>query len=108
MTASVKSSGTQTATLTTEHRLATVTDPGCYGLQIDVNALVDGETLEIFVYGIVLAAGTERQIDHFLIENATSDKIKYTLFYVSPISIGFAIKQTGGTGRSFPWSVNQA
>ena len=60
MTVSVKTSNSQTATITTEHDLATVTDPGVYVLVVDIAAMVAGDVTELRIYGKARSSDTER------------------------------------------------
>ena len=103
---SLNASGTQTATLTTEHTLATITTPiGIYQLFVDAAALADGETLRLRVKYKVLTGGTERVLQEAIYVNAQADPIKVSLPIVSDISFVATLTQTGGTGRAFPWKI---
>jgi hypothetical protein len=103
--ATVIASGTQTATLTTEHTLATVTDPGTYQLKVDTAALVNGETLRLQVKSRVLSGGTDRLEYDAVFMHAQGEPIKSSIPVLSPFQCVFTLTQTGGTGRAFPWSV---
>ena len=103
------SSGTQTASIGTEHFLADVDEAGVFTFHVDANALVAGDVLELRVYQMVLTSGTAR-----LQQIATYMGVQEILIKVSdPISneladsqsLRFSLKQTFGTGRSFPWKV---
>ena len=59
----VDASGTQTATISTEHSLATVSVAGEYELKVDIDALAAGATpdiIELRVKTNILTGGTER------------------------------------------------
>ncbi|MDH5452679.1 MAG: hypothetical protein OEX14_04925, partial [Paracoccaceae bacterium] len=60
MAASVNTSGSQTATLTTEHTLATVSTAGTFQLAVDAANLVNGETVTLRIYGKARSTDTER------------------------------------------------
>ena|SRR6266496_1072133 len=102
----LEASGTQTATIGTEHSLATLTGAKVYTLFVDCFNLVDGERVELRVYYTPLSAGTERLMHPVLvIENAQASPIKQSLPIPSDISCRFTLKQVTGTGRAFPWKV---
>jgi hypothetical protein len=114
VTASSAANGTQTATITTEHVLggAAITTPGTYQLVVDLNAMLGGSSpdiLELRVYSKALSGGTERVADvHAFTGAQTSSPLFVSKPYMCPAYIKFTLKQTAGTGRSFPWSANVA
>jgi hypothetical protein len=102
-------SGTQVTSISTEHFVADVDEPGVYTFHVDVNALAAGDVLEVRVYQMVLMGGTARE-EQFMVYNGVQDiKIKRS----EPISneltdsesLRFSIKQTFGSSRSIPWKV---
>jgi hypothetical protein len=107
MAVSEHASGTQTATINTEHFLGT--DPeatdGAFQFVVNVENLVRGDTLEIRVYEAALSTdGASLQVAMWPLVNEQADKL-----FVSPAMLllhrwRFSIKQTTGTGRSFKWS----
>jgi hypothetical protein len=101
----VETSGTQSATVGTEHTLATVTGAKVLVLIVDTANLALGETLELRVKIKVLTAGTVRQAYMAAYQHAQSDPIKFSIPVPSPFSADFTLKQTSGTGRSYDWSV---
>lgn len=100
--------GTQTATIGVEHTLNTTTpvvEPGTYQLYVDVAAMLSGDTLEIRVKEKVRSGGTQR-----LATMDTLSGVQAEPAWVSPALIllhgaDFTVKQTAGTGRSYPWSI---
>ena len=60
MSVSAFGSGTQTATVTTEHTLSDVNVAGSFLLEVDTVNMVDGDVLELRVYAMVLTGGTRR------------------------------------------------
>lgn len=98
-------SGTQTATLTTEHDLATDTANHNYVLVVDAAALVAGETLELRLYTKVLSGGTERLAYTAIYQHVQGEPAKYSPPVPADISLRATLKQTGGTGRAFPWKL---
>lgn len=104
-----EASGTQAATVTTEHSLATVTTAKVLVFTVDVNALVGGATPDIVELRIkrkVLTGGTARQeIICTAVGGLVVNPIVVQVPAVSMFSCEFTLKQTQGTGRSFDWSV---
>ena len=104
-------SGTQTAVIGTEHFLANVNEAGVFTLHVDKHAMAAGDVLELRVYQMVLTGGTARvwKTYTFYGAQAADDAI----FISDPVSnqltdaqsLRFSLKQTFGTGRSFPWKV---
>lgn len=110
MAVSVKTSGSITATLTTEHTLATVTDAGVYQLVVDVNAMTGGATpdiLELRYYGKARSGDTERLEAVHTLAGAQSLPLFRAFPVVSPHHLKVTLKQTQGTGRAYPWAVYQ-
>jgi len=105
MSWTLSSSGTQTATINTEHTLATLTTNGTFVLEVDTSAMVSGDVLELRAYGKTLTAGTERTRYTATYVGVQSDALKDSLPIPSDISTKFTLKQTAGTGRAFPWKV---
>lgn len=102
-----KTSGAQTATINTEHTLATVTDAGIYVLRVDLANLAAGDVLELRLYAKARDA-------------TDSERLMYSASYgpilpahlltdsVPVVSAGYfkvTLKQTAGTGRAWPWVV---
>ena len=103
--------GTQTATVTTEHFLASVNEAGVYTCHIDTVNMAAGDVLELRVYQMVLTSGTQR-VAYFTAYSGvqpTDDKIKVSVPISNELtdanSLRFSLKQTFGTGRDFPWKV---
>lgn len=102
-------SGTQTATVGTEHTLASVNEAGVYTLHVDLVNLATGDIVELRVKQVVLSAGVAQVVYQHAWHGAqpTDD----TLAVSMPISNDLAevgalvmtLKQTHGTGRAFPW-----
>ena len=98
-------SGTQTATIGTEHTLDTDTTGKTYVLKVDTGAMVLGDVLELRLKTIVLSGGTEREayIAHYA--HVQAQPQKYSVPIPEDISIKATLKQTAGTGRAFPWKL---
>ncbi len=97
--------GTQAATISTEHTLATVTTAGVYVLRVDVNALVNGDRLTLRAKVKALSGGTTRQLFAAVLEHAQADKIVDSIPVPIAHEVVFTLQQNAGTGRSFDWSV---
>ena len=110
MALSVTDSGSQTATVTTEHTLSTQTGANVFQLAVDVNAMVGGTTpdiLEIREYGKARSSDTERLMKVYSLVGVQSQALFQTVPRISPHHIKYTLKQTQGTGRAFPWAVYQ-
>lgn len=107
MAVSVNTSGSQTATISTEHTLATVTTAGIFQLYVDVAALVAGDIVELRCYGKARSTDTERLLYGPISIGpiVPGQLLVPSPAVVSPHSCKFTLKQTAGTGRSFPWAV---
>lgn len=106
MTVSVKTSGSQTATISTEHDLATVTDAGVYVVAVDLAALVGGDEVTLKIYGKARSSDTERLI--FAGSYGPSpvpSPLAMSVPVVSPHHMRVTLTQTAGTGRAYPWAV---
>lgn len=101
----LEASGTQTATLTTEHTLATLTGTQNYVLVVDTANLANNETLELKIYSKVLSAGSERLVYQRRFKHAQAEPIKVSIPVPSDVSWKATLTQTGGTGRSYDWKV---
>lgn len=98
-------SGTQAATISTEHTLVTDTSNRNYYCGVDLGAMQLGDVTEIRVYGILLSAGAERLLDYRVFANVQEEKIQRFGPYPENISIKYTLTQTAGTGRSYPWNL---
>lgn len=109
MAVTILASGSQTATVNTEHVLntAATTAAGIYQLKVDLGALVAADIVELRLYGKVRSTDTER-----LLWGPASygPIVPSVLIAVSPADICAAswkatLKQVSGTGRAFPWAI---
>lgn len=103
-------SGTQTATINTEHTL-NATSPntvdGVYQFWVDTANMVAGDTLELRVKEKVISAGTQRLVYLATQVGATLEKAQVIPSVVLLHGWDFTLKQTTGTGRDFPWSIRK-
>src|SRR4030066_540849 len=103
----VEASGTQTATISTEHTLATVSTAKTLVLLVDVNAMVNADELELRVKTKMLSGGTTRVAYKASYKHAqpADDLIKISIPIPRDQEAVFTLKQVAGTGRAFPWKV---
>lgn len=102
---SVASSGTQSASINTKHSLYATTTAGTYSLLVDTNNMVLGDTLELYIDVAFASGGTRRQTYNIPYSHAQGDPGKISVPVIAPYGAEFHLKQTAGTGRSFPWCV---
>ncbi len=105
MAASVYDSNSQTATLTNEHPLVTVTAAGTYQLVVDAANLVNGEYLTLRIYGKARSTDSERLLHEMTYAHVQTCPLITSIPIVSPHHSKFTLEQNGGTGRAFPWAV---
>lgn len=104
-------SGTQSATIGTEHTLSTVEGAAIFLLVVDTGAMMNGsggtpaDQLELSIKTICLAGGTEREAYVGYFVGVQKEPVKFSVPVPSDISIRFTLKQVDGTGRSYPWKV---
>lgn len=104
-------SGTQAASIGTEHFLANVNEAGVYTFHVDTVNIAAGDALELRVYQMILTGGTAR-VAYFVMYSgaqSTDDLIKISVPISNELtdaqSLRFSLKQTYGTGRNYPWKV---
>ncbi len=104
-------SGTQVAVIGTEHILSSIAIAGVFTSHVDLNAMQAGDTLELRVYRKVLAGGVSRPFKLLSFTGAQgadaqiSDGDPFGNELAEADGLKFTLKQTVGTGRSFPWKV---
>jgi len=104
----LESSGTQTATLTTEHTLgAPLTGSKMYQASVDCSALVADEILTVRVKTKVLTGGVTRVVQTltFNAQDAIVNPILLAAPFLSDQEYVVTLEQNNGTGRAFPWKV---
>ena len=111
MSVTTYASGTQTASISTEHTLADISTAGTFIFEVDTNAMASGDTLELRVYKKVLSGGTLRvaYMTSYTGAQLTDDIYKISVPFsndlVEAASARCTLKQTAGTGRAYPWKV---
>lgn len=108
MPVSVATSGTQTATLATDHTVVTQTAPAggaVYQLRARLHNLANGErvTLRVMVDGAT--GGVLDTLFDVTFSNAQGDPYKDSPAVAVPAGaqLRVILRQEGGTGRAFPW-----
>ena len=111
MTVAAFGSGTQSATVTTEHFLASVNEAGVYTFHVDLVNMVAGDEVELRIYQMVLTGGTQRvaYLERFQGAQPTDGLIAISVPISNELTdtnaLRFSLKQTLGTSRNFPWKV---
>lgn len=105
MSLSIVNSGTQSATLDTEHVLDNDTTGKTYVLVVDCGAMVDGDVVVFRIKTKVLAGGTLRLAYSATYAHLQGDPNKYSVPVPADVEIECTLEQTDGTGRSFPWKL---
>jgi hypothetical protein len=104
--------GSQTATINTEHTLNTTTPEttdGIYQVFIDIDAMALGDITEIRVKEKARTGDTQRTcLKAVLAHDPSADDN----LWVSPALVlmngwDVTLKQTAGTGRAYPWSIRK-
>jgi len=107
MSWAVDSSGTQTASIGTEHSLATPTTVATYVLSVDMVNLALGDLVEIRCYDMVDGSNyREMWMKSYQHGQGTASAKVFPPMAVTT-QAKFTLKQTAGTGRAFPWSVRR-
>lgn len=101
----VEASGTQTATVPTEHTLATITTSDVLILVVDTSNMVNGDAVELRVKRKVLSSGSEALAWFARYKHVQGDPVKVSIPIPSPHEAVFTLNQTDGSSRNFPWSV---
>jgi len=108
-------SGTQTATINTEHFLSSPNVAGKFKLTLDLSNMVAGDYVEIRAYAIAITGGTSRVswMEAFQgLQSADAVNPQFQDIWNSLTdtnSVRFSLKQTlpSGGGRNFPWRVDK-
>lgn len=108
MAVTEKTGGSQTATISTEHVLATVTDAGIYVLRVDLGNLAAGDIVELRVYSKCRnATDSERLKDGPVTFGPVvpDEKLPDSIPVLATGHYKVTLKQVAGTGRAFPWVI---
>ena len=102
---SSNSNGSQTASISTEHTLATITTSGSFVLGVDLNAMALGDVVTLRVKLKVRSVGTTRLVYEVTYAHNQSPPNVLSLPVVSTNEVVFTLEQSAGTGRAFPWEI---
>lgn len=111
MAVTAQGTGTQTAVIGTEHTLLDIAVAGTFTFHVDTVNMAAGDLVELRVYQIVLTGGTRRvaYLQRYSDAQATDDLIKISVPISNELTdsgaLRFTLKQTQGTGESYPWKV---
>lgn len=111
MAVTAQSTGTQTATIGTEHTLLDVAVAGTFTLHVDCINMAAGDMLELRVYQIVLTGGTRRvaykssRVDAQPADDMIAISVPISNELTDAGSLRFTLKQVLGTGRAYDWKV---
>lgn len=105
---SVVGSGTQAATISTEHSLTQQTTTGIFVLEVDVSAMQSGDTLILRLKDKVLSGGASG-----ITQQATLTGVQDVVHWRSDaipvdVEIVATLLQSAGVGRSYPWKLIRA
>ena len=103
MALAIVGSGTQAATIGTEHTLVTSTTGKTYVFVVDTNAMLNGDVLELRAKTKVLSGSVSRLAYIASFAHVQAMPNKYSPPVPANIEIVCTLKQTAGTGRSFDW-----
>jgi hypothetical protein len=98
-------SGTQTATLDTEHTLDTETGAGVYVLVVDTANMANGDVVILRLKTKALTGATSRLAYQATYANVQGEPNKYSIPVPVDTEIIATLEQTDGTGRNFPWNL---
>ncbi len=105
-------SGTQSATVGTEHTLSSISTAGVFQLVVDLSNLAAGDVVEIRHKRRVLSGGTllgaggpTLYVDAQAAEDAVHESAPFGNDLTSVVGVEFTLKQVAGTAKSFPWKV---
>ncbi len=107
-----KAAGAQTATVTTEHELTSITDAGNYMLIVDCTNMVLGDRVVLRLKGDSRAAETGSEITIYstaFTDAQGEEQMKHSpvIPCVASAQVVFTLDQSHGTSRVFDWSVVQ-
>lgn len=107
MALSVKASGSQTATLNTNHTLLATADSGVYVFVVDAANLANGETLILTITRPARSLDPARVAYTAVFQHALGSPLLLSPPVPCPVGGDFVLRQEGGTGRAYPWSIEQ-
>jgi hypothetical protein len=98
-------SGTQSATVPTEHELDAWTASNVRVLAVELNNMVAGDIVELRIYMKDGVAGTDRVVWKATYANAQEINFAQSPPIATPFGGKATLNQTAGTSRDFDWHV---
>lgn len=105
MTVASESTGTQTATVTTEHTLVSPSSAKTRVLLVDLSNMVAGDILELRINAKIVTGGTARLAYIATFSGVAGEPAVPSVPVPMPWGGSFTLKQTAGTSRNYDWSV---
>lgn len=99
------SNGSQTATVTTEHTLGTITTSGSFVLGVDADAMVLGDELILRAKLKIRSTGTTRLCYEAKYTHVQGSPAIVSIPIASTNEVVFTLEQSAGTSRAFPWEI---
>lgn len=105
--ATTKADGSQTAVISTEHTLSTITDAGSYVLGVDLSNMALGDKLTLRIKTKVRGVGTTRltYIANYVNNQSIGNCLSIPI--ASPHEFVATLEQTAGIGRAFNWEITE-
>jgi hypothetical protein len=98
-------SGSQLSVINTEHSLSQKTGIGIYVLVVDTSAMEAGDTVEVRIKTKCISSGTVKIAYLDIYSDVQDEPHKYSVPVPVDLEIICTIKQTTGTGKTFPWNL---
>lgn len=111
MAVTVQGSGTQAASIGTEHTLVDVAVAGTYTLGVDCTNMAAGDATELRCKKIFKTSGSlivvyyQIYLDAQVADDCGKISVPIANALTDSASLRFTLKQTLGTGRNFDWEV---
>lgn len=100
--------GSQLAVIGNEHSLTSKTGVGIYVLVVDLNAMEAGDSVEIRIKTKCISTGSVKNAYLDTFTDVQTEPHKYSVPVPIDQEIVCTLKQTAGTGRTYPWNLLRA
>jgi hypothetical protein len=97
--------GSQAATISTEHTLATLVGAKARVVAVDLSAMVAGDVVTLRIKTAVRAGGVEGVAYAATLAGPTGSPIAFSPPVPMVNGGTVTLQQTAGTGRTYPWAV---
>lgn len=107
MAVSENTGGTQTATVTTEHTLATIASAGTYQLMVELTNMVNDDELELRIYVKGRSGSTSRValLASYKHAQGSDGQVVFSPPIPAPHEFKATLLQAAGTSRNFVWAI---